>query len=255
MLISWQSINAFIVSSFLAIGLVSCSLTGEEKSLAHAKATMESFLVGKDVKIKQAHYEKELGLYQFILQGNQVVYLDKSLKHFIVGDIFSLDGKYNYTQAAEERAKSMQTVAFDKLPFNRAIKIVKGNGKGKIAIFSDPKCPFCQKLEQQLTEVDNYTAYIFLFPIESLHPGSTKVAEDIWCQGEDKRGAIWHAYMLKHKAVSPAKGCDNPIRANLELGKELDINGTPTLILADGKVISGMPAGSAQLKEILALSK
>ena len=61
--------------------------------------------------------------------------------------------------------------------------------------------------------------------------------------------------MLKHKAVSPAKGCDNPIRANLELGKELDINGTPTLILADGKVISGMPAGSAQLKEILALSK
>lgn len=255
MLIFWRRISAFILSSFLVIGLVSCSITKEQENLSDAKATMESFLAGKDVKIKESRYEKELGLYQFILQGNQVVYLDKSLKHLIVGDIFSLDGKYNYTQVAEERAKSMQTVAFDKLPFDHAIKVVKGNGAAKIAIFSDPKCPFCQKLEQQLAELDNYTAYVFLFPIESLHPGATEVAEKIWCQEEDKREAVWHAYMLKHKAVPSTKGCDNPIRANLELGRELDINGTPALILANDKVVSGMPASPEQLKQILALSK
>jgi hypothetical protein len=47
-----------------------------------------------------------------------------------------------------------------------------------------------------------------------------------------------------HKGKVPdGKGdCDNPIEANLALGEKLGIQGTPAMILADGKRIPGLPA-------------
>jgi hypothetical protein len=59
----------------------------------------------------------------------------------------------------------LNEVKFDNLPFENAIKFVKGNGSRKLAVFSDPECPFCKKFEQELTKVDNITVYIFPYPI------------------------------------------------------------------------------------------
>jgi thiol:disulfide interchange protein DsbC len=43
--------------------------------------------------------------------------------------------------------------------------------------------------------------------------------------------------------------CENPVEANIQLGQVLGVNGTPTLMLSNGKLIAGV----ASADEIAAL--
>ena len=70
----------------------------------------------------------------------------------------------------ELRLEELTRINFNDLPLTDAIKVVKGNGKRKIAIFSDVDCPYCKRLEKkELSNVDNITIYTFLYPLE-IHP-------------------------------------------------------------------------------------
>ena len=53
-------------------------------------------------------------------------------------------------------------------PLEDAIKIVKGNGSAKIAVFEDPNCRFCQRYDKEtLSKINNVTIYVFLLQILS----------------------------------------------------------------------------------------
>ncbi|WP_305016795.1 thioredoxin fold domain-containing protein [Mycobacterium tuberculosis] len=53
---------------------------------------------------------------------------------------------------------------------------MKGNGSRKIAVFSDPDCPFCKRVEQEFEKMNDVTVYILLYPIEQL-PGSRSLRD------------------------------------------------------------------------------
>ena len=69
----------------------------------------------------------------------------------------------------EERIAELGKIDVKSLPLNQAIKYVKGKGERTLYIFSDPDCPYCQRLEQNMVGVDNVTVYVFLYPLTSLH--------------------------------------------------------------------------------------
>ena len=81
----------------------------------------------------------------------------------------------------EERIAELGKIDVKSLPLNQAIKYVKGKGERTLYIFSDPDCPYCQRLEQNMVGVDNVTVYVFLYPLTSLHPNAEKVSNQIWC--------------------------------------------------------------------------
>ena len=184
------------------------------------------------------------GLYEVYID-RELFYTDDKLDYFILGSIF--DGK-TLQNLSEERKRKLSAIKFDSLPLDLAIKIVKGNGKRKVAIFSDPYCPFCQRLEQDMVNVTDVTIYTFLYPIESLHPGATEKAKAIWCSSD--RVKAWNDFMLKRSGPEAKSSCDTPVDRIVEFGQKKAIRGTPTLIFADGQVIPGaIPA--AQLEQIL----
>jgi thiol:disulfide interchange protein DsbC len=124
------------------------------------------------------------------------------------------------------------------LPLNQAIKVVKGNGSRKLAVFSDPDCPFCKQLEQQaLVGLNDVTIYTFLFPLAELHPDAANKAKAIWCAQDRTRA--WQDWMLNGQLPKGATTCATPVEENAELGKKLGIRGTPLLIFANGKRVSG----------------
>lgn len=45
--------------------------------------------------------------------------------------------------------------------------------------------------------------------------------------------------MISNKLPTGKTECANPIERNVALGQKLNINGTPTLIAADGRVLPG----------------
>lgn len=173
------------------------------------------------------------GLYELFM-GDQIVYSDAAGDYLIVGPMVDTQTKQNLTEAhLNEHGK----IDFNTLPFNRAIKVVKGNGSRKFAVFSDPDCPFCQQLEKSLLPVTDVTMYVFLYPIASLHPQATAKAHAIWCAKD--RSQAWTQWMHEKK-LPPTTSCsDDPLDELQKFGDHLHINSTPTLFFADGRRVAG----------------
>ena len=54
------------------------------------------------------------------------------------------------SRAWAERKDAQMRVDFAALPLADAVKDVRGNGARTLAIFSDPDCPYCLKLETEI---------------------------------------------------------------------------------------------------------
>lgn len=172
------------------------------------------------------------GLYE-VTMGRNIGYVDLSGRYFFFGKLFDMQTQTDLTEQPMEAATKID---FKSLPLKDSIKIQKGNGKRVFAVFSDPDCPYCKQLESTLSRMTDYTMYVFLFPLDSLHPEARNRAESIWCSSN--RAKAWQDYVLD--SIKPeTKTCENPISQNLKLGEKLGANGTPTLINADGVLTSG----------------
>ena len=198
-------------------------------------------LVGHVQSVAPAHV---LGLYEIYTDDRQILYTDEAVTVLIAGDILDAKTLQNLTEA---RMRVLGAIKPESLPLNLALKKVKGNGKRTLVVFSDPDCPYCRKLEKELTGITDVTIYTFVFPIASLHPQAPEHARWIWCSADRQKS--WDNYLLRN--VLPAqKDCANPLDTIQALGAKYRINGTPTLIFADGEVVPGvMP--QADLERVL----
>lgn len=196
------------------------------------------------VSVKKTSYDD---LYE-IFMGDRIIYTDDKVTYFLVGNLIDLKSQTNVTQ---ERMQDLTKVKFDSLPLDMAIKVVKGNGKRRIAVFEDPDCPFCKKLENELSTLTDYTKYVFLFPLDTLHPGASKKAAAVWCSKD--RSKAWED-LMQSGAVPKSKTCDTPIPKLAELANKLHIYGTPAIIFEDGRMIPGaIPA--AQIDQLMGNAK
>ncbi|WP_144109988.1 DsbC family protein [Paraburkholderia sp. BCC1886] len=194
------------------------------------KATLQTRL--GDVAIKSVAKTPIAGVYEVNL-GTQIVYSDANGDYLLLGDMVESKTRKNLTQA---RLSETNRIDFASLPFANAVKVVKGNGSRKIAVFSDPNCPYCKQLETSLKSIDNVTVYTFLYPV--LSPDSTLKSKSIWCSAD--RGKAWESWMQNHQAPTAAGTCDTAaIDKNLALGRSMNVDGTPTVFLADGRRLPG----------------
>jgi thiol:disulfide interchange protein DsbC len=181
------------------------------------------------------------GIYE-VFAGGQILYADEKGDHLLMGPLVETRSRTNLTQ---QRLEALKTVKFESLPFDKAITIVKGKGERRIAVFSDPDCPFCKKLEQELVKMDNLTIHLFLLPLKELHPQAVEIAGNVWCA--DDRAGAWLAYMLEGKKPEGGKSCATPVEAIATLATELGINGTPAIILSNGRRLEGaVPAATLE---------
>lgn len=173
------------------------------------------------------------GLYEVVID-DRVVYTDAKAKYVLVGSVYDAESKTNLT---EDRQRKLNRVNVAALPLDLAIKKVKGTGERKLIVFSDPDCPFCAQLEKTLKGIDNTTVYTFLFPIDQLHPDATRKSRMIWCAPD--RVQAWDAHYDSGTLPDNPGDCENPVAKTQAIGAGLRINGTPTLIFADGSLIPG----------------
>lgn len=190
------------------------------------------------------------GLYEVVL-SHKIAYTDGTGRYFVYGSVVDMKTNEDLTAARREEASRVDVT---KLPLKDAIVRVNGAGHRKIYVFSDPDCPYCRRLEPELDKLEDATIYIFLYPIDVLHPDANRKSQAIWCQpANDKRLEAWHRAVTGAENPTTA-GCDNPVKRNAVLGASLGVVGTPTLVAADGRVLPGMlPA--PRIEEWLALPK
>lgn len=183
-----------------------------------------------NIKIEKIQKTEMTGLYSGEYD-QQVVYLNEDAQHLFIGSMIRLKDQKNLTK---ELVLSQNSVDFQKLPLQDAIKSVRGNGKRQLAIFSDPNCPYCKTLESHLSQLTDVTIYTFIYPIKSQ---SVKPSKQVWCS--NSKALAWQNLIQKTIKPTASAQCENPIERNLALGKRLGLQGTPVIIFSNGFKLTG----------------
>ncbi len=217
------------LTGFALTAIAFCAMAGEadiRKSLAE---NLPEAKIGAITKLPYG------GLYQVVVNGTNIVYTDEKGEVGLMGTMLDLKSKVNLTQQEKDK---IIAVDFSRLPFDKAIVRTKGNGKRRLAIFSDPECPYCQGLEKELESVNDVTIYTFLLPLSEIHPGALRKAELIWC-AKDKAKA-WDDMLLRQQEPKDSNTeCATPIKEIADLAPKLWINGTPGIVFPNGKLLLG----------------
>lgn len=135
-----------------------------------------------------------------------------------------------------------------KLPgkFKSEAHFTIGSGKRAYFVFTDPACPFCKKFEQQLAKSDlteRVTLHYFVYPIlvdRQAFPMSRYILHQ---QTEAARIEALHAITFDNSLLYQRQSytdeqllqLDNQIDRARNIAIELGVQGTPTIITAEGK--------------------
>jgi len=216
-------------TALLALG---CNAAADPAVEANIKKVVEPRL-GPGVKIDSVKETPYAGLYEIRAAGD-ILYTDKKGEYLIIGHVYNAKTSEDLTKL---RVDEINKVKFSDLPFEMALKTVKGDGKRVIAVFEDPNCGYCKRFRQTtLKEIDNVTVYTFLYNI--LSEDSSVKSKNIWCAAD--RNKAWDEWMINGKAAAAAPAnCATPNEKVFALGQKLRISGTPSIFFADGSRIPG----------------
>lgn len=185
--------------------------------------------------ITRVNESRIAGLFEVVM-GKNIAYADPSARYLIFGHLFDMAEQRDLTA---DVLATLNRIDVSVLPIEDAIEVVRGRGERKLFVFSDPDCPYCRQLEDELPKLDNVSIYTYLFPIAQLHPDAWDKARRVWCA--QNRAAAWEALMRQGKLPESAdeSDCEHPIVRNISLAGRLGIDATPTLILEDGTLLQG----------------
>ena len=198
-----------------------------------------------EVKVERVTKTTYAGLYE-VFAGSEIFYTDDKVTFLMLGKVVDAQTRTDVTEA---RLAKLTAIKFDDLPLDKSIKLVRGTGARRMAIFEDPNCGYCKKFEQDLNQLENVTAYIFPYPI--LAPDSMDKAKAIWCSSDQLKA--WQDQMLRGQLTAAKGTCETPIDQLVALGQKLRVTGIPTTFFEDGERISGaLPKATIEAKLVTA---
>jgi thiol:disulfide interchange protein DsbC len=191
--------------------------------------------IGADARIEQIGRVPGSNLYEVAIRGPngpQLFYVDEHARLIIVGEVLDGESGRNLT---EERLRKLNAIDWASLPFADAITTKRGNGRRKIAVFSDPNCPYCKRFEKDLARLDDIAVHIFLFPV--IRPESVPLTKSVWCSAD--RAKAWNDLMLRDITPTASPDCATPVEKLVALGRKLGASSTPTWFVETGERFSG----------------
>jgi thiol:disulfide interchange protein DsbC len=208
-----------------------------------------------DVKAVKASPVK--GLWELTIErdGRQaIIYTDFGKKLLIPGPIFDIATKRPITPPPVEIPKKISRAELEKIPLANSIILGKPNGKKRMFVFTDPDCPYCSRLHGELKKLiamePELAIYIKMFPLK-MHPNAYDKARVIL---ESKSPEMLDKAFAGEKLPPPGdKDAKAAVDETITIGEKLGIEGTPAMIMPDGRLISG--AMNAERIELLIENK
>jgi len=217
-----------LIAALLAPGSAAVADEAAVRRLIQSRA-------GDQAKIERIARVSGSSLYEVTIRGPkgpQLFYVDEKARVIVVGQV--LDGRSGLN-LTEERLRTLNAIDWAALPFADAITTTRGSGRRKVAVFSDPNCPYCKRFEKDLAKLDDITVHIFLYPV--IRPESVPLTKSVWCSRD--RVKAWDDLMLRDIEPTAAPDCATPVERLVALGRSLGATSTPTWFVETGERHSG----------------
>jgi len=186
------------------------------------------------------------------------VFIDFSKQYIVSGNIIRLSDGHNITQDRVVRKPKKPTYADpSRIPLDDALLLGSADAKIKVIVFTDPECPFCSKLHEeikQVTEQNSDIAYLIKMMPLAMHKNAYPIAKNIVCDRDMKLlelsfASIGNKEQLRALAARPSLCTTDAVDQTLAVAGELGIRSTPTLVYPSGLIDSGYKKAE-QLAEI-----
>jgi thiol:disulfide interchange protein DsbC len=178
------------------------------------------------------------GIYE-LTRGAEVTYVSSDGRYVLTGDLYQIAKTGAYPNLSDARRRELRVKMMAALPETQLVVFApKTAPKYTITVFTDPDCAWCRKLHSQMAEYNKLgikIRYAF-YPREGPDTEAWRKSEAVWCSA-DRKDALTRA---KLGQTIKARACgDTPVRQTWELGREIGVEGTPNMVLADGEMIPG----------------
>lgn len=190
------------------------------------------------------------GLFQVNLEGGRVLYASEDGRFFIQGYLYEAKegGTINLTDAEERKGV---LAALGHIKPADMIVFPAVNERSSIVVFTDTECPFCHKLHEDVGALNEagITVRYLAYPRHGMDSSGGKALERVWCS-QDRRKAISDA--IDGEEVD-SNECSNPVESQFELGRQIGVQGTPTIILSNGQLLVGYQGKDSVIQAVLSV--
>ena len=177
--------------------------------------------------------------------NSDIVYVTDDAQYLLQGQIMDLDSRENLT----DRAKSgIRMTLLTDLDPKKQISFAPEAPKYDLLVFTDLDCGYCRKLHNQMAEYneEGIAIHYLAFPRAGVGSDSFNKYVSVWC-ADDQKTALT---LAKNGTDPEPQICKNPVEEQYNLGRDLGVTGTPSMLTSDGTMIPGyMPP--AQLRQRL----
>jgi len=184
--------------------------------------------------LEDVHSTPIPGLFE-VMRGTDSAYVSADGRYAIAGDLYDLRSNVDLTQQQRRQVRLKLLAA---IPQSQMLIFGAKDSPHTVTVFTDVDCAYCRKFHSQIAEYNRLgirVRYLF-YPRTGPNTASWIKAEEVWCS-PDRKEALTRAKLGEPLHV---KLCTHtPIPQDYELGQELGLVGTPSIILSNGDLLSG----------------
>ncbi len=174
------------------------------------------------------------GLYE-IMMGVDVIYMSEDGRFVFRGDLYDLQKRLNVSKVRRYEAR---VLAFADLYPDQLIEFApKGETRHVVYVYTDIDCTYCRKLHKGVEYLNDHGVAVryLAFPRAGIGSKAYKTMVSAWCS-DDPKQALTDAKLGK---AIPSLVCDAPVEKHFNLGREMNVRGTPAIFLESGQELGG----------------
>lgn len=168
-----------------------------------------------------------------------VLYISHDGQYLIQGSLYQI--KENEIENLTQKAlfEQLNTMQDDMIVYPAK------DEKYTISAFVDVTCGYCHQLHNDIDELNaaGITVRFLAFPRSGPDSESATIMAKAWCATDS--GEALNQLMTGKTLDNDGSECEKLVQKQYMLGHQMNISGTPAIVLDDGKVIPGYQAASA----------
>lgn len=167
--------------------------------------------------------------------GAQVFYMSADGRYALQGELVELDTLRNLTSASRASGRLEILKQIDES--GMVSFMPEGPVNHTITVFTDVDCPYCRRLHEEVTELNERGIAVRYLMYPRAGEGSETFVKmvGIWCSDDPQKAMT---EVKDGQTVEPGD-CETPVQQHMSAGQMMGVNGTPSILLESGDMIAG----------------